>query len=184
MAAALNGRWVRVLGCLAALWVCAACTAPWSRSNGRAANPIVAREPSPTIGEATPSATRAPVNLPPATSTPVISTPTATPLPTAAARSPSTPARTPAPPVIASGVVSSCCGIFAWAGPDNLLVYDVPKGSQPGSYLVNAETGARQYLAPHFGLPNGGGLVAVSRPDVGQTDVLRLDGSVVATIKN
>ncbi|HET7035489.1 MAG TPA: hypothetical protein VFI42_07405 [Thermomicrobiaceae bacterium] len=83
-----------------------------------------------------------------------------------------------------SGAIASCCGTFAWADADNVLVYDAASGNRAGSWLVNVHSGARRYLAPHFGPPSPAGLVAVSRPDVGQTDILRLDGTVVATLPN
>lgn len=178
MATSLAARWAVVAF---ALLLLVACRAPWSsakRSTATAVTPEATATPATTASAPEPRAT------------PFPSTPAATPaaISTVAPATPghaATPAASPpAAPTVTTGQIASCCGTFAFVDASALLVYDAPPGKQAGSWLVNIHSGIRRYLAPHFGAPSAAGVVAVSRPDVGRTDILRLDGTVVATLEN
>lgn len=78
-------------------------------------------------------------------------------------------------------VAAACCGVFAWAGVDWLLVYDVEP--RPGGWLVNVVSGERRWIAPRFGVP-GADVIAVPDPISGRTTLFRWDGSSGGTIEN
>ncbi len=78
-------------------------------------------------------------------------------------------------------VAAECCGVFAWAGVDWLLVYDVEP--RPGGWLVNVVSGERRWIAPRFGVP-GADVIAVPDPISGRTTLFRWDGSSGGTIEN
>ncbi|MFN3336795.1 MAG: hypothetical protein ACK42I_04755, partial [Thermomicrobium sp.] len=76
---------------------------------------------------------------------------------------------------------AACCGVFAWAGVDWLLVYDVEP--RPGGWLVNVVSGERRWIAPRFGVP-GPDVIAVPDAMSGQTTLFSWDGSSDGTIAN
>lgn len=176
----------------------ASCTSPWQQAGSR--TPPPSAEPSAivvgtaaTAADSTgPRAGASPIAAPTASQTPAPAATQTSPSPaasTSAQRSTPTaePTSTPSvdrepaqPPVIAA----ACCGVFAWLDDQTLAAYDTPNRQPAGSWLIDRRDGSRRYLAPHVGLPGAGSLLAVSRPDAGQTDILRADGSVVGVIRN
>ncbi len=93
-----------------------------------------------------------------------------------------TPAReAPTKALPSSFVAATCCGLFAWAGPDWLLVYDqVPR---LGAWLVNVVSGERRWIASRFGTP-GGGLIAVPDPIAQRTEIFDWNGRQLQEVDN
>jgi hypothetical protein len=80
--------------------------------------------------------------------------------------------------------VARCCGIFSWIDPQHLLVFDSPVSGAAGAWVVDVASGSRQFISPNFGIPSSTGLIAFPDRSAGQTEIRRLDGSLVSTIKN
>jgi len=77
-------------------------------------------------------------------------------------------------------VAASCCGLFSWAAPDWLLVYDrVP---QAGAWLLNVVSGERRWLGAWFGVA-AGDRVALVDPERGVTTILDWDGQVLGEVE-
>lgn len=165
---------LKYLAIASCVLILGACSAPWSSHSA----PATAT--TGTVSSVEPTATATP--LPMVTSepsAPAVAVPTVTPTPTPAP----TVVPTPTPSVI-QAPVAGCCGVFEWAAPNQLLVYDEPKGGKSGSYLVNVQAGNRTLLSSEFGIPSQSGLIAFPNRTGGTTQIRELDGSVVSTVHN
>jgi hypothetical protein len=174
---------LRFIAVVAGTLLLCACSAPWSSGGPRATRtPIAVVTPSASsvveheltqsataIPSATPTSAIVPTNI----ASPTLATTTVAPTPTP----------TPTPSITESHI-ARCCGVFSWIDARHLLVFDNPAGGQVGAWVMDVSTGARRYLSSNFGLPSRSGLISIPDPAAGQTEIRRVDGSVVATIKN
>ncbi|HVX29767.1 MAG TPA: hypothetical protein VHA53_04750 [Nitrolancea sp.] len=157
-----------------------ACSPPWDSGRQSAtmtpASVPTLPVPLPTTGQAT---------NPPTPSLPT-ATPVVTPSPSSSLRAPTgTPVSTPSPaPSVVKTPVARCCGIFQWIDAGHLLVFDAPAQNPAGAWVVDVISGAKQLVAPNFGIASPAGLVAIPDPAAGQTEVRTVDGSVVSTVGN